>query len=131
MDFKKAFDSIWHKVCSLNSVIITNGNFLDLIKNIYKHTNCAVKVNNKLTNFSKYNNGVRQGDPLSPTLFNIFMNDLFSELESVNISPVNLNEGENVSALMYADDLVMLSSTTVGLQNMLTKLDDYSKNWNI
>ena len=31
----------------------------------------------------------------------------------------------------YADDLVMLSSTTVGLQNLLTKLDDYSKNWNI
>ena len=59
------------------------------------------------------------------------MNDLFSELESVNISPVNLNEGEHVSALMYADDLVMLSSTTVGLQNMLTKLAKYPKNWNI
>ena len=116
VDFKKAFDSIWHEGLfykrSKNKI---NGNFLDLIKNIYKHTRCAVKVDNKLTNFFEYNNGIRQGDLLSPTLFNIFVNDLFDEIDSVNTSPVNLNDEEKFSSLMYADDLVMISTTKEGL----------------
>ena len=108
-----------------------NGNFLDLIKHIYKHARCAVKVDNKLTNVFEYNNGIRQGDPLRPTLFNIFVNDLFDEIDSVNTSPVNLNDEEKFSSLMYADDLVMISTTKEGLQNMLNKLDEYSQKWNI
>ena len=32
---------------------------------------------------------------------------------------------------MYADGLVMISTTKEGLQNMLNKLDEYSQKWNI
>ena len=32
---------------------------------------------------------------------------------------------------MYADDLVMISTTKEGLQNMPNKLDEYSQKWNI
>ena len=69
MDFKKkkklyTFDSIWHKALfhklELNKI---NGNFLDLLKYIYKKSRCAVKLNNKLTNFFNHEKGVRQGDP--------------------------------------------------------------------
>ena len=74
MDFKKAFDSIWHKALlhklELNKI---NGNLLDLLKYIYKKSRCAVNLNNKLTNFFNREKGVRQGGPLSPTLFNIFI----------------------------------------------------------
>ena len=90
-----------------------------------------MNVDNKLANFFEYNNGIRQGDPLSPTLFNIFVNDLFDEIDSVNTSPVNLNDEDKFSSLMYADDLVMISTTKEGLQNMLNKLDEYSQKWNI
>ena len=54
---------------------------------------------------------MRQGDPLwAPTMLNIFVNYLFGELENVNNSPVNLGDQENFSSLMYADDLVLMST---------------------
>ena len=44
VDFKKALDSIWHKALShkleRNKI---NGNFLDLLKDIYKKSRCAIK----------------------------------------------------------------------------------------
>ena len=62
--------------------------------------------------------GTRQGCYLSPSLFNIFLNDLPSQLELSNCDPVLLKD-RFLSCLMYADDLVMLSTSSKGLQNCL------------
>ena len=90
VDFKKAFDSVWHNGLfrKLENKGI-NGNFLNLIKSIYAKTKCAVKINGKVTNSFNYLKGVQQGNPLSSTLFNLFVNDIFDEIK--NASPVSLN----------------------------------------
>ena len=62
-----------------------NGKCLDLLKNIYKRSKRSIIINNKWTNFFDHEKDVRQGDPLSPTLFNIFINDLFKELNTKGI----------------------------------------------
>ena len=75
VDFQKAFDSIWHD--GLFRKLVNkgiNGNFLKLIKNIYGKTKCAVKINNKTTDFFNYDKDVQQGNPLSPLLFNLYIN---------------------------------------------------------
>ena len=132
MDFKKAFDSIWHKALfhklERNKI---NGNFLDLLKDIYKKSRCAIKLNNKLTNFFNHGKGVRQGDPLSPTLFNIFINGLFEELDKSNTDLVTINKIDHLSALMFADDLILISTTKDGLQKSLNALDSYVKKWKL
>ena len=65
IDFKKTFDSVWHEGLfrKLENKGI-NGNFMELIKNIYKKTKYAVKLNEKLTNFFPYSKGVQQGNPI-------------------------------------------------------------------
>ena len=72
IDFKKAFDSIWHEglFYKLENKGI-NGNFLKLIVNIYSKTKCALKIYNKTTNYFNYEKGILQGNPLSPLLFNL------------------------------------------------------------
>ena len=54
VDFQKAFDSVWHEVLfrKLENNKL-NGNFASLLRNIYKSTKCAVKINGKSTQFFK------------------------------------------------------------------------------
>ena len=69
---------------------------------------------------------------LSPNLFNmnIYVNDLFSRLFNANSNPLSLNQ-ISVSALMYADDLVILSTTQEGLQKCLNELYKYCIEWKL
>ena len=132
VDFKKAFDSVWHQGMfhKLNKIGI-NGKLLDLIKNIYSKTKCAVKVNNNITDFFKYTKGVRQGCPLSPILFNIYINDLFERLNNNNKSDIILDRDHKVNALMYADDVILLSDTKEGLQEQIDKISHFCTEWKL
>ena len=118
IDFKKAYDSVWHEgmyaKCKLELLNI-NGEFLEIIKNMYEKSNCAVKIQNKITNFPERKRGVRQGCPLSPILFNISTNDIAYKLEGINPAPLKLSNGTLVSCLMYADDIIILSRSPEGL----------------
>ena len=132
VDFKKAFDSVWHQglFYKLENLGI-KGNLLDLVKDIYKKTQCAVKIDGKITDFFEFTKGVRQGCPLSPLLFNLYINDIFDLID--NNTPVSpeLNDKNPINVLMYADDLVMFSESEDQLQNNMSLLNDYCVNWNL
>ena len=131
VDFQKAFDSVWHEGLfrKLENLGI-NGNFLNLIRDIYKQTKCAVKINNKTTQFFDYNKGVLQGNPLSPTLFNIFINEIFKAVRNRD-SMLTLDDTNFFNALMYADDLILLSTTEGGLQSSLNALHEFCRTWKL
>ena len=72
---------------------------------------------------------VQQGNPLSPLLFNLYINDLFKNITSKN--PISLDNTNHFNALMYADDLIILSTSKEGLQSNLNALNDYCKKWKL
>ena len=95
---------------------------------IYGKTKCAVKIYNKTANLFNYYKGAQQGNPLSPLLFNLYINDIFDILK--NGGSLNLDNHQNFNALMYADDLIIMSSTQDGLQKSLDVLTAFCKNGN-
>ncbi len=66
----------------------------------------------------------------SPILFNIFINDITPLFQEVSSSPLKLTN-TIIGSLLYADDLVILSTSKEGLQNSLDKLGAFCSKWKL
>ena len=101
-----------------------------VIKNQYTRTEIAIKFNNSCSTFFETYRGVRQGDSISPTLFNIFINDLEQITTSESSMSPKLVESK-VGSLLFADDLVILSESKEGLQNSVNNLGVFCDDWKL
>jgi hypothetical protein len=129
IDFRKAFDTVWHDALFLKlREHGIGGLFYNIVKNMYKSSKLCVRTARGLTPFFSSNVGVRQGCALSPLLFNLFISDLQPWLD--NDDAVRLFS-RSVSHLLYADDLVILSESPNGLQTRLSSLNDYCVKWKL
>jgi hypothetical protein len=72
--------------------------------------------------------GVKQGCPLSPLLFALFVNDFESRVPACSVHGAPLRgSARKVSHLFYADDLALLSRTWQGLQALLDGVGVFSQ----
>lgn len=85
VDFTKAFDRI-----RLSDVIRSlEKNNIDykyqrIIKELYTGTRTRIKTKEGLSEVLQINAGIRQGDSLSPTLFNIIIDQIVEDVNRVN-----------------------------------------------
>ena len=107
-----------------------NGKFLSIIKSIYASTTNSIICNDKISEVFLSNKGIKQGDTLSSTLFNLFINDLPEIFKFEDNNPVNIGNMD-ISCLKYADDLVIMCTTPLSLQKCITKLEQYCKKWKL
>ena len=68
--------------------------------------------------------GLKQGCPLSPLLFNLYIDDVGSVFTD-DCAPLELHDIK-LSHFLYADDMILLSETEEGLQNSLNALHRFS-----
>ena len=116
IDLRKAFDTVSH-----DSIIRCAGraglpsHLLSYLRTYYSNgTTCLLDQQMRL------NNGVRQGDPLSPWLFNAVMDEALSHV-SIPGMGYEMN-GEHISYLAFADDVVLINCSSVGAQSSCDNL---------
>lgn len=124
VDYNKAFDSlehgyIWEALRGQN----VQDRYIRILKNIYSKSTAQVRLEKSGEEFS-IERGVRQGDPISPKLFSAVLEMIIRNLEWEE-QGININ-GENLSHLRFADDLILFSECPRALQQMLQQLADQS-----
>ena len=90
---------------------------------MYHITKYAIKLSNGYLTPIDSNLGLKQGCPLSPMLFNLYIDDI-SEIFDDQCHPIEIQETK-LSHFLYADDLVIVSHTEEGLQRALNNLYAY------
>ena len=99
-----------------------------MMQSMYSDTNTRIKLNDyERSSFFESNTWVRQGDALSPLLFNLFIADLHKFLQIDCQSP-ELDK-TSIDCLMYADNLLLMSETETGLQRILDRFGEYCDKW--
>lgn len=104
-DLTVAFDKINRKLLSrIMEQKGINGILRLRIDEIYKETRNRVKVNNQLSDTFWTTKGVRQGCPLSPTLFSLYTADLEEQLKRGQAGGITIRRVK-IWTLVYADDI--------------------------
>ncbi|CAB1115344.1 ABC [Ectocarpus sp. CCAP 1310/34] len=84
-----------------------------------------------LSKFFDIEQGVPQGYTLSPTLFQVFINDLLEVVEAVR-KGVKVGDTEtSVSGMLFADDFVGMSDTPEGLQLQIDAAKKFTDKWRL
>ena len=125
MDASKAFDRIDHWL--LFDKLLARKIPLFIIRIFifwYSQQSMCIRWGNTLSASFKVTNGVKQGGILSPTLFNVYMDNLSILLNSSNIG--GRIGDQLINHLCYADDLCLISLSSAGMQQLLHICNQYA-----
>ncbi|MCB4773643.1 MAG: hypothetical protein LGB05_08505, partial [Sulfurovum sp.] len=124
VDFKKAFDSVNRN--SLWAVLRksgVNGKLYRALKDIYASVSACVRDKCSYTKCFECPRGMKQGCLLSPPMFSFFVNELAVEVSMNGKHGIQMIPGAiEIFLLLFADDVILMSSTPAGLQNQLNHL---------
>ena len=130
MDCSKAFDTVKHsklfkKMLKANIPPVV----VRLLISQYSMQRADVRWDGAYSREFRISNGVRQGAVLSPILYCFYMNDLFGILRN---SKSGCQIGSTYAGVFgYADDLLLISPSRAGLQDMLKIAEDYARDHKI
>eukprot|EP00808_Paulinella_micropora_P014008 g34036.t1 len=106
-----------------------------IIRDAYRGIRMRVLVDGCLTQPVPVSQGVRQGDPLSPVLFLIFIDALAEMLaercKGLAYSPEGPATRRQLRSLLYADDVVMLAESPEELNAMIEVVRSFCDTWRI
>lgn len=136
LDYEKAFDRV--NLDFLAELLKLRGfgsRWLGWIDQITHKGSVAVKLNDSISDFFLTGKGFRQGDPLSPLLFNLVVDSLTRMLSRA--ASANLISGlcpslcpGGVICLQYADDTILFSEANIekarNLKQVLTCFEQVS-----
>ena len=95
---------------------------------MYAHTTFAVRTRSGLSEVHQQHSGIRQGCPLSPYLFVIFMSVLMDDVENTYTQhhpPSRVHTAADpLFDLEYADDVLLLTKTREQMQTLVRLIEE-------
>jgi hypothetical protein len=134
VDVTKAFptvwlDGLWQKLWDKG----VQGKFLRVLHGLYQGVKRVVSHDGVVSSEFTCNLRLHEGDPISPTLYLFFIDDLLKEIHAKHpgVQVVDCSTGavSDVAAAMQADDLVVVCDSLEGLQAVAETVYAYSNKW--
>ncbi len=101
--------------------------FVEMCSGLYENVQASVLLEGQQSRWFDVDEGLRQGCPLSPLLYSIYVMGMLEELEREELG-VKM-DGMWCGALLYADDIVLLAEMAAELQKMLDAIGRYAERW--
>lgn len=99
------------------------------VKSLYE-TRISVRTGNKTSNTIIVNQGVKQGCPLSPTLFNIYIDKATEEWQNKITTGINIGT-TLLKSMLFADDQILMAESEDDLQVAAYQLQLIMEKYNL
>ena len=128
LDFEKAFDSIeWNFLFKVLDKLNFGPDFKNWIQTFYSNTTSCVTNNGYASDFFKLERGVRQGCPLSGTLFVLGIEILALAIKkNPNIEGIRVGARE-IKITQYADDTTVFLKNPESMSHLLDLLEKFER----
>ena len=125
IDFRKAFDTVEHPAiwASLTEQGVHH-RYISLLRRLYSAQAGQVVLQVESKRF-RITRGTKQGDPMSPSLFNSVLESVFRKLKAKwqnRRCGITMGSEEQLSNLRFADDVLLVASSRQHIQSMIQDL---------
>ena len=127
IDFEKAFDSLNHKfLFKVLQKFNFGSSFVQWIRTFCSKVSSCVMNNGFASNYFMIERGVRQGDPLSPLLFILSLEDLACSIrQNENIQGIKIGK-EEVKLALFTDDLSCFVKNKSSYEQLTSNLENFT-----
>ena len=127
VDFRKAFDTVPRdKLWSRMEELGVPRHLRAAVHRMYEEVKVKIRTSAGISESFRSDIGVKQGCPLSPTLFGLYIDKLEEWLNSQGGDGIHLGKFV-IRLLLYADDLILIAKSTLGLQEHLCSLEQFCR----
>ncbi|POW07965.1 hypothetical protein PSTT_07907 [Puccinia striiformis] len=115
-------EGLWAKLLQIG----VHPDLVQLIRKGYDNSSIQCRLGNELSEPFAREIGTRQGCPLSPLLFIIFVNDILNKVtEGISVPGLPTP----AKGLLFADDTLIFADTPEEIEAICEKLDKYCSEW--